>query len=208
MAEGQSWAERQERAAFMARSLAGASAVRAGHTVEQKKKLWQDSQKRIDRVRKATRRHYLQTPTVPTVVMKPVVVPELPLVDLIPDTFLPVTIIPEAVAEPTAAWGSGGIPFTYAPMSAVLVSAAVGAMVLTVGRRLLLTMAMTGLEFGLQQVMLYQKGYPGLNVRFHTGKGAGRGRYVRPRPEGGGFPDDDADPHQSYTNPEKQEFWA
>ncbi len=213
MNERESWADRQLRAAIMARSLAAAAAP-----VERRKKLTVEVQQRVDLARKAYNPGWITGGSTDSrggvplqVVLKPVEVIKPPVV--YPKSFLPETIVPQLVAHPTIPLGVGGLPFTPYPATLVqLVSGAVlGSMIVTIGRRLILTMGMTGLEFLSGElsamVRLAQKD-AGVQVKFHTGKGYGRGKYVRIRPAGGGAGDDDADPYHDPDDGAWWQFWA
>ncbi len=200
--EGVSWLERQEKAAQYAYSLAAASVQKYPDNV--KKDMLKDAKAKVSKFQVNTNKP--KKNVLPPVVLKAVEAVVVPPAALIPETFIPYTIVPEGLSVPTAALGDGGIPWTYAPMSFVALPAILGALVVSYGRKLVIQMAMVGIEYAGQQI-LTQRGDPSVHVRWHTGKGEGRGRYVRPRPADGSHGDDDADPHQNYQNPGAMEYW-
>lgn len=141
--------------------------------------------------------------TAPIMVMQPVeVVQKLPPS---PEELFATTIIPFELRNPTAELvgqegGGSGRPWTTAPQ--LLAPAVIGALLVTQGKQLLLAIAVSGVgELGAMYMRQITKAglKRGTQVRFRTGKGEGRGRYVRPRPEGGEMAGNDADP---YDNPD------
>lgn len=148
-----------------------------------------------------------------TMILRPVLVPPPAIVD-VPTALSSYSLIPKSVAIPTATMVDALIPgrnvpygWTTAPASSLIVIAPViGAMMVMIGKRVAVSMAMIGLEYaGQQLISQYGPGSNGVNVRFHTGKGHGRGAYQRLRPEGGEIPQDDADPYDPLSEWDK--FW-
>lgn len=139
----------------------------------------------------------------PLVMLKPVevVVPVVPF----PEDLFAATIIPITIAQPTvdlvSALNTGsGVPWTTGPSSMLIAPVAVGAMLVVIGRRVLIAMAMGAAEAGIGQVFrtITAEGKKrGVDIKFRTGKGEGRGRYLRPRGPGGEMAGQDADPYDN-----------
>ncbi len=124
-----------------------------------------------------------------------------------PEEIGPSTIVPRDIAQPTARLigdnGDGmGSPWTTGPRahSVVFIAPVMGAMLVTMGKRVLLAIAYAGAQ-EVGQRLLYQATRDGIdrNVKaiFRTGKGHGRGRYVRPRPASGEMAGQDSDPYDN-----------
>ncbi len=127
-----------------------------------------------------------------------------------PEEVGPRTIIPVVVASPTAKLvseqnGTGyGSPWTTGPRSSMLLAPVIlGTMLVTVGKRVLLAVAYAGAQ-EVGQRLLYQATSDGikrnLKMMFRTGRGPGRGRYVRPRPASGEMAGQDSDPYDNEND--------
>ncbi len=107
--------------------------------------------------------------------------------------------LPELSDTRPAPWSIGPLG-----MSIPFLNDVVGTLMVMVGSKMVAALAtkMTGSSVsGLE----YTVGGNNIRMRLHTGRGHGRGGYVRPRGEGGELPDDDADPYDQPS--EWWEFW-
>ncbi len=194
-----------------ARNIAEQERTRPKRTTDERKR-------KADRVRQQMRRtveplHAVGGDDVwtsdPVVVLEPkvIVTPTPPL----PEELFPVTLIPIELEAPTAKLtgladgrlGGEGMPWTTGPPSLLLVAPVIGALLISQGKKVLIAMALSGIEYAgmqlLNQVTLEGK-RRGIRTEWRTGKGPGRGRYLRPRPESGEMAGNDSDP---YDNPKE-----
>lgn len=123
------------------------------------------------------------------------------------------SIIPTVVEHPTATLVGGfnsgegvGVPWSINPsiMGLPFVKEAIGTLLVMIGSQVVAAMASRIAGTSVSGVA-YTVGRADVRLRVNTGKGAGRGRYVRPRGEGGELPDDDADPYEQPSD--WWEFW-
>ncbi len=123
------------------------------------------------------------------------------------------SIIPTVVEFPTAKlvgnYNSGtstGIPWSANPsaMGLPFVKEAIGTLMVMIGTQMVAAMASRIAGTSISGVE-YTTGRQDVRLRVNTGKGPGRGRYIRPRGEGGEFSDDDADPYEQPSD--WWEFW-
>lgn len=122
------------------------------------------------------------------------------------------SIIPTATEHPTVALvgltaaGTGGkIPWSTNPnaMGLPFINDVIGTLLVMGGTRVLAALAAKISGTQLQSANFTVGS--GVHFKVDTGRGAGRGRYTRPRAEGGELPDDDADPYEQPS--EWWEFW-
>lgn len=149
----------------------------------------------------------------PVRVMKTVVA--VPPVVLPPRSQGLYNLVPKATEYPTAKMvgntnpvAGTGIPWSINPMAVGIpfVKEIIGTLFMMIATDVVAQFAskisgsdMMGLSYNVKA------GRSMVRVRVDTGRGPGRGRYVRPRAEGGEQPDDDADPYEQPS--EWWEFW-
>lgn len=122
-------------------------------------------------------------------------------------------LVPTATEFPTAKLVGAvnpvlgtGIPWSSNPMAmgVPFFNDVIGTIMVMIGTRMVAAMAAKVSGSDISGVE-YTVGQANVRLRHHTGRGAGRGAYVRPRAEGGASPDDDADPYEQPS--EWWEFW-
>lgn len=106
------------------------------------------------------------------------------------------SMLEAAAARPASTWEFSGT-------SVSLFGTTIGALMVMVGKSVVAQMAMAGAEQFADSRFQRTLANRGVSVRFHTGRGPGKGNYKRTRPEGGSFADDDADPHDPPSD-----WWA
>ncbi len=137
----------------------------------------------------------------------------IPAIVEIPRSETIYNLIPTPVEYPTAklvgsvdVGPAREIPWTTNPVAVGLpfIGTILGTLVMMIGNQVVAALASKIGNVDMSGVQ-YTVSSPGVRIRLHTGKGAGRGRYVRPRGEGGELSDDDADPYDQPS--EWYEFW-
>lgn len=129
-----------------------------------------------------------------------------------PRTQAVASVIPTATEHPTvslvgmAEAGTGGkIPWSVNPnaMGLPFINDVIGTLLVVAGTKVLAAMAskISGAQLQSANFTVGSR----IQLKVDTGRGAGRGRYTRPRAEGGELPDDDADPYEQPS--EWWEFW-
>lgn len=190
-----------------ARNIAEQARTKEKRTTDERKRKAERVKQQIKRAVEPSHSYFDDVSTDPVVVLEPktIVIPTPPL----PEELFPVTIIPIEIEAPTAkvvgiaddGWNGRGMPWTTGPRSMLLIAPVMGALLIAQGKKVLIAVALTGIEYYGSQLLnqVTQEGKQrGIHAIWRTGKGEGRGRYVRPRPEGGEFAGQDADP---YDNP-------
>ncbi len=157
-------------------------------------------------------KHFELPDTSDVVVLKPVPVP-VPVPEP-PMSIAIFTQVPPVIAQPTAYLGDASdtagvkVPWTIFPDPYLQVGTVLGALMMFIGKQLAISIGMIGVTALASRLNIdkpsTRAGFE-TALRFHTGEGAGRGQYLRPRPEGGDFAVDDADPHEDPHD--WWEFW-
>lgn len=119
------------------------------------------------------------------------------------------TQIPKSIEMPTAGFTNVAFEqqqtgWEISPMAFPAIGSVVGAIMVMSAKNVLASIVVSEVENwrGRQSYNVMGRD---ISVRVHTGRGAGRGRYMRIRGEGGELADDDADPYDQPS--EWWEFW-
>jgi len=126
-----------------------------------------------------------------------------------PENIYPLTIVPLEISAPTAklvsndAGTGAGHPWSTAPAAMAFAPAAIGSLLVMMGRQVIAEMAIAGATDLLSRT---KKRYdrPGVQFRFLTGAGeAAYGAIVRPRGAGGSIPEGT----NPYEDPKDCRWW-
>lgn len=121
-------------------------------------------------------------PFTPPVVLAPVLMP--PTVSEPPVDLVDYSVAPRSMEVNYSTLPAGGVAFGIPPV--------MGTMMVMLGKRMLVSMAVTALEFAaMEPLQQYGKGLPRARVLWHTGKSAGSYASANHAPAGAYYPSED-----------------